>query len=53
MRLGRRALGAAVLRLLSRDVERRSMGAAAFAVMERERGAVARTMALVERVMGE
>ena len=47
------ALGAAVLRLLSRDVERRSMGAAAFAVMERERGAVARTMALVERVMGE
>jgi len=47
------ALGAAVLRLLSRDDERRSMGAAAYAVMERERGAVARTMALVEGVIGE
>ena len=45
------ALGPEVLRLLSRDVERRSMGAAAFAVMECERGAVARTMALIERVM--
>lgn len=44
-------LGAAVLRLLSRDAERRSMGAAAAAVMERERGAVARTMALIERLM--
>lgn len=47
------ALGPAVVRLLSRDVERRSMGAAASAVMARERGAVARTMALVERVIGE
>lgn len=45
-------LGAAVLRLLSRDAERRSMGEAAFTAVERERGAVARTMALVERVMG-
>lgn len=44
-------LGPAVVRLLSRDVERRSMGEAARAVMERERGAVARTMAIVEGVL--
>ncbi|MBA8889639.1 3-deoxy-D-manno-octulosonic-acid transferase [Dokdonella fugitiva] len=41
-------LGPAVVRLLARDVERRSMGEAAHAVMERERGAVDRTMAIVE-----
>ena len=45
------ALGPTVVRLLSRDVERRSMGEAAHAVMERERGAVERTMAIVERVL--
>ncbi|MGN6518839.1 MAG: lipid IV(A) 3-deoxy-D-manno-octulosonic acid transferase [Dokdonella sp.] len=44
-------LGPAVVRLLARDVERRSMGEAARAVMERERGAVDRTMAIVERVL--
>ncbi len=47
------ALGASVVRLLSRDAERRSMGEAARAVMQRERGAVARTMAIVEDVLGE
>ena len=46
-------LGPAVVRLLSRDVERRSMGEAARAVMERERGAVDRTMAIVEDVLKE
>ncbi len=45
-------LGPAVVRLLSRDVERRSMGEAARMVMERERGAVDRTMAIVEDVLG-
>lgn len=44
-------LGPAVVRLLSRDVERDSMGDAAHAVMERERGAVERTMAIVEDVL--
>ena len=47
------ALGATVVRLLSRDVERRSMGEAAHAVMARERGAVERTMAIVEEVLAE
>ncbi len=42
------ALGPAVVRLLSRDIERRTMGEAARRVMERERGAVERTMAIVE-----
>ena len=46
-------LGAAVLRLLASEAERQRMGDAAFAAIERERGAVARTMALVERVMEE
>jgi 3-deoxy-D-manno-octulosonic-acid transferase len=46
------ALGPAVVRLLSRDIERRTMGEAARRVMERERGAVERTMAIVERVLG-
>lgn len=45
------ALGPAVVRLLSRDIERRTMGEAAHRVMERERGAVERTMAIVERVL--
>lgn len=44
-------LGGAVLGLLSRDAERKRMGEAAYAVIERERGAVARTMALVQQVM--
>jgi 3-deoxy-D-manno-octulosonic-acid transferase len=47
------ALGPAVVRLLSRDIERRTMGEAAHRVMERERGAVERTMAIVERVLLE
>src|SRR6185312_8343338 len=45
------ALGPAVVRLLSREIERRTMGEAAHRVMERERGAVERTMAIVERVL--
>jgi len=45
------ALGPAVVRLLSRDIERRTMGEAARRVMERERGAVERTMRIVERVL--
>ena len=44
------ALGPAVVRLLSRDIERRTMGEAARRVMERERGAVERTMQIVEKV---
>lgn len=47
------ALGPAVVRLLSRDIERRTMGEAAHRVMERERGAVERTMAIVEKVLAE
>ncbi len=47
------ALGPAVVRLLSRDIERRSMGEAAHRVMERERGAVERTMSIVEKVLAE
>jgi 3-deoxy-D-manno-octulosonic-acid transferase len=47
------ALGPAVVRLLSRDIERRTMGEAARRVMERGRGAVERTMAIVERVLLE
>ena len=46
-------LGPTVVRLLSRDVERRSMGEAAHAAMERERGAVERTMAIVEHVLAD
>ena len=45
------ALGPSVVRLLSREVERRSMGDAAFALMQRERGAVARTMEIVEGLL--
>lgn len=44
-------LGPSVVRLLSRDAERRSMGEAARTVMERERGAVARTMDVIERML--
>ncbi|MEO5561667.1 MAG: lipid IV(A) 3-deoxy-D-manno-octulosonic acid transferase [Dokdonella sp.] len=47
------ALGSTVMRLLSREVERRSMGEAAHRVMARERGAVERTMEFVERVLLE
>ena len=47
------ALGPAVVRLLSRDIERRTMGEAAHRVMERERGAVERTMTIVERVLAD
>lgn len=46
-------LGPIVVRLLSRDADRRGMGEAAHAVMARERGAVERTMVIVERLMGE
>ncbi len=44
-------LGPVVVRLLSHDAERRQMGEAARAVMQRERGAVERTMAIVEDVL--
>ncbi|MEO6688492.1 MAG: lipid IV(A) 3-deoxy-D-manno-octulosonic acid transferase [Dokdonella sp.] len=47
------ALGPTVVRLLSREVERRSMGEAAHRVMARERGAVERTMEIVEHVLLE
>jgi 3-deoxy-D-manno-octulosonic-acid transferase len=47
------ALGPTVARLLSRDADRRSMGDAAQAVMQRERGAVERTMAIVERLLAD
>ena len=46
-------LGPIVVRLLSRDVDRRSMGEAAHAVMARERGAVERTLAIVERIVAD
>ena len=46
-------LGPAVVRLLSRDIERRTMGEAAHRVMERERGAVERTMEIIERALAE
>lgn len=45
------ALGPTVVRLLSRESDRRSMGDAALALMLRERGAVARTMAIIQSVM--
>jgi 3-deoxy-D-manno-octulosonic-acid transferase len=46
-------LGPTVVRLLSRDVDRRSMGEAARAVMARERGAVERTLAFVENMLAD
>jgi 3-deoxy-D-manno-octulosonic-acid transferase len=45
------ALGPAVLRLLGDDRGRLAMGDAARAVFERERGAVGRNMAVIERVL--
>lgn len=47
------ALGPAVLHLLMRAAERRTRGEAARTVMERERGAVARTMAIIESIDSE
>ncbi|MGA9342931.1 MAG: lipid IV(A) 3-deoxy-D-manno-octulosonic acid transferase [Rhodanobacteraceae bacterium] len=47
------ALGPAVVRLLAREQDRRSMGEAARAVMQHERGAVERTMTIIERVLIE
>ena len=45
------ALGSALISLLSREQERLEMGAAAHAVLERERGAVERTLVIVEQVL--
>jgi 3-deoxy-D-manno-octulosonic-acid transferase len=44
------ALGPAILNLLVRHAERRARGENAHAVMERERGAVARSMAIIESI---
>jgi 3-deoxy-D-manno-octulosonic-acid transferase len=44
-------LGAAVIRLLAQADERQAMGQAARAVLERERGAVERTLRIVEQVL--
>ncbi|MCB1575718.1 MAG: glycosyltransferase, partial [Xanthomonadales bacterium] len=44
-------LGAAVIRLLTREDQRHAMGRAAQAVLERERGAVERTLRIVEQVL--
>ncbi len=44
-------LGAGVNRLFTHDDERRAMGEAAQAVLERERGAVERTLRIVEQVL--
>ena len=44
-------LGAVVIRLLANDAERVAMGEAAQAVLERERGAVQRTLRIVEQVL--
>jgi len=48
---GADALGPGIVRLLNNEAERRRMGDAAFALMQRERGAVARTMEIVERLL--
>ena len=45
------ALGSEVVRLLAGDRERQAMAKAALAVMARERGAVERTMAIVEQLL--
>ncbi|MEO8460766.1 MAG: glycosyltransferase N-terminal domain-containing protein, partial [Dokdonella sp.] len=45
------ALGPAVVRLLANPAEAQALGEAALAVVERERGAVERTMAIVEDVL--
>jgi 3-deoxy-D-manno-octulosonic-acid transferase len=47
------ALGAAVVQLLRDDARRESMGTAALAAVERERGAVGRNMATIERALGD
>lgn len=47
------ALGAAVAGLFADAGECERMGAAAWALMQRERGAVARTMAIVERLLAD
>jgi len=44
-------LGAALIRLFTREQERSAMGQAAQHVLERERGAVARTVQIVEQVV--
>lgn len=44
-------LGAAVIRLLTQEDQRHAMGQAAQAVLERERGAVERTLRIVEQVL--
>jgi 3-deoxy-D-manno-octulosonic-acid transferase len=46
------ALGPALVRLLAREQERLSMGEAARTVVNHERGAVERTMAIIEGVLG-
>ena len=46
------ALGPTVQRLLGDEADRRRRGAAARAVFERERGAVERTMTIIDRVLG-
>jgi 3-deoxy-D-manno-octulosonic-acid transferase len=45
------ALGPAMARLLGSAAERQRMGDAAYALMQRERGAVARTMTIIERLL--
>ena len=47
------ALGATLSRLLAQADERLAMGQAAQAVLDRERGAVERTLRIVEQVLGE
>ena len=44
-------LGAALIRLFDREQERVAMGQAAQHVLQRERGAVARTVQIVEQVV--
>lgn len=52
LRVGNAAeLGAAVVRLLANPDERTAMGHSAQAVLERERGAVERTLKIVEKVL--
>jgi len=46
-----RALGAAVVRLLCDDAKRDAMGTAALAAVQRERGAVDRNLATIERAL--
>ncbi|HOX70527.1 MAG: lipid IV(A) 3-deoxy-D-manno-octulosonic acid transferase [Dokdonella sp.] len=46
-------LGVAVIRLLAQEGERHAMGQAAQSVLERERGAVQRTLHIVEQVLAK